>query len=68
MPIGQFSSPVPAWHALRALSVGLDLAMGRRPGHAQATARLSLTLGEHLGLPPADREALVLAALLKDAG
>src|SRR5688572_22315682 len=68
MPISHLREPVSLWHALRALSVALDLAMGRRPGHAQATATLSLKVGQHLGLEAADLEGLVLAALLKDAG
>ena len=59
---------VPLWGALCALSLGLDMAMGRQLGHAQATAGLALRLGSHLGLDAAEREALALAALLKDAG
>jgi HD-GYP domain-containing protein (c-di-GMP phosphodiesterase class II) len=68
MPMTLPTANVPAWHALRSLSHGLDLAMGRRAGHAQATARLSLIVGERLGLAPDDLDALILAALLKDAG
>lgn len=68
MPMSPLASAVGAWPALRALSVGLDLAMGRRPGHAQATAWLSLALARRVGLADGEREAVILAALLKDAG
>jgi len=37
-------TPVDLWEALRGLSLALDLVMGRRIGHSQATAQLSLVL------------------------
>lgn len=59
---------VPLWEGVRALSLGLDLTMGRRPGHAQATAGLSLAVAARLGLSDAEREGIALGTLLKDAG
>jgi HD-GYP domain-containing protein (c-di-GMP phosphodiesterase class II) len=68
MTIPSEPAPVSSWHALRALTLGLDLAMGRPPGHGQAVAALSRRIGHRLGLGETDRDELVLAALLKDAG
>lgn len=62
------TAQVALWHALRGLSVALDLAMGRRPGHTQAVAALGIQIGHRLGLSGAGIEDLALAALLKDAG
>lgn len=62
------AAPVAFWGALRGLSLALDLAMGRRAGHAQATAALSMALGRRLGLPEPEVEGLACVALLKDAG
>lgn len=59
---------VDAWGALRGLSLALDLVMGRRSGHAQATAALGLMVGRRLGLPAAELADIALTALLKDAG
>jgi len=61
-------TPVDLWEALRGLSLALDLVMGRRIGHAQATAQLSLAVGQRLGLGVADRADIAMTALLKDAG
>ncbi|MFN8535984.1 MAG: HD domain-containing phosphohydrolase [Thermomicrobiales bacterium] len=60
--------PVALWDALRGLSLALDLVMGRRLGHAQATAFLGLQTGRRLGLGAAELADVALAALLKDAG
>jgi putative nucleotidyltransferase with HDIG domain len=62
------SAGVDHWDALRGLSVALDLVMGRKPGHAQATSALGLLVGRHLGLGGAELADLALTALLKDAG
>ncbi len=61
-------APVDLWEALRGLSLALDLVMGRRVGHSQATAQLGLEVGRRLGLGAADRADIALTALLKDAG
>ena len=59
---------VDAWDALRGLSLALDLVMGRRSGHAQATAALGLAVGRRLDLPAPVLADIALTALLKDAG
>lgn len=56
------------WGALRGLSLAHDLAMGRRAGHAQAVAGLSMALGRRLGLLEPEVEGLACMALVKDAG
>lgn len=53
---------------LTALSRALDSGEGVPAGHAFRTARIALRLAKELGLPESDRNALHLAALLKDAG
>jgi HD-GYP domain-containing protein (c-di-GMP phosphodiesterase class II) len=62
------NAPVDLWAALRGLSLALDLVMGLRVGHAQATAQLGLEIGQRLGLGEADRADIAMTALLKDAG
>ena len=59
---------VSLWEGLRGLSLALDLTMGRRKGHAQAVAALSVRVGRCFGLTDAELSDLALAALLKDAG
>ena len=61
-------APVDLWEALRGLSLALDLVMGRRVGHSQATAQLGLAIGQRLGLGEADCSDIAMTALLKDAG
>ena len=53
---------------LAALSTALDLTEGQLPGHALRTCHLAMRLADALGLPPADRANLFIAAFLKDAG
>ena len=59
---------VDLWEALRGLSLALDLVMGRRAGHSQATAQLGLAVGQRLGLGESDCADIAMTALLKDAG
>ena len=53
---------------LAALSTALDMAEGHEPGHAIKTCYLALRVADVLQLPDVDREDLLYAALLKDAG
>ncbi|HEX5504180.1 MAG TPA: hypothetical protein VFW96_16260 [Thermomicrobiales bacterium] len=68
MTSGRVAPRVALWDGLRGLSLALDLVMGRRAGHAQATAALALDAARRLGLPDAEIAELAFAALLKDAG
>ena len=51
-----------------ALAAALDARDPYTAGHSQRVASLSVLIAEALGLPPADREALRLGALLHDIG
>jgi HD-GYP domain-containing protein (c-di-GMP phosphodiesterase class II) len=62
------ATEVPLWQGASGLSLALDLAMGLRPGHAQAVAALGLAAGRRLGLADPALADLVITAVLKDAG
>lgn len=53
---------------LTAISRALDLAEGRRSGHAQRVAYVGSFLAEDMGLPPAQVEEVFFACLLHDVG
>lgn len=50
------------------LSYALDLTEGQRPGHSVRSTLIGMRIGERLDLPPATRESLFHALLLKDLG
>jgi HD-GYP domain-containing protein (c-di-GMP phosphodiesterase class II) len=62
------AAEVPLWQGASGLSLALDLAMGLRPGHAQAVAALGMAAGRRLGLADAAIADLAIAAILKDVG
>lgn len=53
---------------IAALSCALDITEGQPEGHAARTALIGMRLADEIGLPDADRDALLYALLLKDLG
>jgi HD-GYP domain-containing protein (c-di-GMP phosphodiesterase class II) len=53
---------------LAALSCALDLVEGQPPGHAVRSSVLGLAVADRLGLDQEQRQAVLYALLLKDAG
>lgn len=50
------------------ISIAIDLAEGRSPGHAQRVAYIAMSIAGSVGLEPSDRLAACYAALLHDLG
>jgi HD-GYP domain-containing protein (c-di-GMP phosphodiesterase class II) len=50
------------------ISIALDLAEGREPGHAQRVAHISMAIAGARELEPADKLACVYGALMHDVG
>jgi len=53
---------------LAGLSVALDLVEGQPLGHSGRSALIALRLADRVGLSDFDRDVLLYATLLKDAG
>jgi HD-GYP domain-containing protein (c-di-GMP phosphodiesterase class II) len=53
---------------IAALSHALDLTEGQPVGHAQRTCAIGMEIGARLGIDSDERQALMYALLLKDAG
>src|SRR3954464_1280920 len=53
---------------LAGLSAALDLVEGQPLGHAGRSALIALRLGDRVGVSDTDRDVLLYATLLKDAG
>lgn len=72
--IGPEPMPLAARHhvslaeVLSALSRALDITEGQPPGHTVRACAIAVRLADEIDLPPASREALYYAMLLKDAG
>jgi HD-GYP domain-containing protein (c-di-GMP phosphodiesterase class II) len=61
--------PVPSRAELAAaFAQALDLAEGRRPGHAARVCYIALNLAQTIGLPPEEQRTAFYASLLHDAG
>lgn len=64
-----WSVPVPSRAELAcAFAQALDLAEGRRPGHAARVGYTALNLAQTIGLPPEEQRIAFYASLLHDAG
>ena len=67
-PSGHLGTLVRLDEVLAGLSVALDLVEGQPMGHSGRSALIALSFADALALEPSDRDTLLYASLLKDAG
>lgn len=77
--MGNLAVALPAWEAARLpaltrtealaeLASAFDLAESQPPGHSARVAYLATAVGDRIGVAPATRERILVAALLHDSG